>query len=143
MDRKYKQKGYQEEQKEQRPRSKADSGFGSRPSPRIETRFTDIIRCSNCSSAVEVVGSVSFTDQCKKCQADLHSCKNCIFFDPSAHFECKKPIEARVAKKNERNMCMQFQIKVSVEKLQTTPKAPRPKEPPSAARQAFDALFKK
>jgi len=144
MDRKYRQRGYQDEQKEtpkERPKPKAEPGFGQRPSPRIETRFTDVIRCANCSTAIEMMGNIPFTDQCKKCGADLHSCKNCRYFDPGARFECQKPIEARIAKKADRNMCMQFSVKVSVEKQQ--PQQEVKKENVSSGRKAFDDLFKK
>jgi hypothetical protein len=146
MDRKYRQRGYQDDQKDQsreRPKQKPDSGYGPKPSPRIETRFTDAIRCSNCSAAVESIdGSVQFTDQCKKCNADLHSCKNCSYFDPGARFECQKPIETRIAKKADRNMCMQFAMKVSVEKQQPKEYEAK-KETVSSGRKAFDDLFKK
>jgi hypothetical protein len=144
MDRKYRQKGYQDEPKEprERPKQKADPGFGAKPSPRIETRFTDVIRCSNCSAIIETVGNVAFTDQCKKCESDLHSCKNCRYFDPGARFECQKPIEARIPKKGERNMCMQFAVKVSVEKQQPK-EVEMKKEIISSGRKAFEDLFKK
>lgn len=142
MERKYKHKGYQEEQSTPAPTRQKSVGFG--PSSKIETRFVEVVRCSNCSNIIDTLGAISFTDQCNKCKADLHSCKNCAFFDPAARFECKKPIQARIPKKAERNMCMQFQMKVSVEKLQSSLEYHRrPKEAPSAARQAFEALFKK
>jgi hypothetical protein len=146
MDRKYRQRGYQDDQRDQpreRPKQKADQGFGAKPPTRIETRFTDVIRCSNCSAIVETMGgNVAFTDQCKKCNSDLHSCKNCSFFDPGARFECQKPIEARVAKKGDRNMCMQFAMKVSVEKQQPK-EIEGKKEVISSGRKAFEDLFKK
>ena len=144
MDRKYRQRGYQDDQKEapkERPKQKTEPGYGPRQSPRIETRFTDVIRCANCSAVVETLAGVAFTDQCKKCNSDLHSCKNCRFFDPGARFECQKPIEARIAKKADRNMCMQFAVKVSVEKQQ--PQMEVKKETVSSGRKAFDDLFKK
>ena len=146
MDRKYRQRGYQDDQRDQpkeRPRPKADPGFGPKPPTRIETRFTDVIRCSNCSAIVETMGgTVQFTDQCKKCGTDLHSCKNCRYFDPGARFECQKPIETRVVKKADRNMCMQFAVKVSVEKQQPK-EAEGKKETISSGRKAFENLFKK
>ena len=144
MERKYRQKGYQEESKDspkERPKSRQDN-FGPRQSAKIETRFTDVIRCSNCSTIFEVIdGNVAFADQCKKCKSDLHSCKNCRYFDPGARFECQKPVDARIAKKTEKNMCMQFAVKVSVEKQLPAPETKR--ENISSGRKAFDDLFKK
>lgn len=149
MDRKYQQKGYQEDRTEKKespkePRPKQDLGYGSRPSPRIETRFMDVVRCANCSTAVEIEGAVEFTDQCRKCGADLHTCKNCRFFDPGSRFECQKPIEVRISKKFDRNTCVQFALKVSIEKQQPQEQfKPAPKEQVSTGRQAFNDLFKK
>ncbi len=148
MERKYRQKGYQEESTERKEvpkesKAKQDLGFGSRPSPRIETRYTEVTRCSNCSTIVETLDAIAFNDQCKKCGAYLHSCKNCRYFDPGARFECQKPIEARVAKKSDGNMCMQFSMKVSVEKQQPQELKKTVKEQISPGKLAFDALFKK
>lgn len=154
MERKYRQRGYQDNserkdtpvKEKEKEKTKVDPGYGSRPSPRIETRFVDVIRCANCSAVVEAT-TISFTEQCKKCEADLHSCKNCSYFDPGARFECKKPIELRVAKKAERNMCLLFASKVSVEKQQNNeakrPAAAPKEQPVSSGRQAFENLFKK
>ncbi|MEW6731251.1 MAG: hypothetical protein AB1489_07930 [Acidobacteriota bacterium] len=144
MERKYRQKGYQDEAKDQpktKERAKSEPGYGPRPSPRIETRFMEIMRCANCSAAIENIGEITFTDQCKKCGADLHSCKNCRYFDPGARFECQKPIESRIAKKADRNMCMQFTPKIAVEKQQ--PRETKKEANVSSARKAFDDLFKK
>lgn len=145
---KYRQKGYQEENTESKEppkesRAKQELGFGSRPSPRIETRYTEVTRCSNCSTIVETTLNVGFNEQCKKCSADLHSCKNCRYFDPGARFECQKPIEMRVAKKSDGNMCLQFSMKVSVEKQQAQEPKKVTKEQVSPGKMAFDALFKK
>ncbi len=145
MDRKYRQKGYMDNQSEQpkeKEKPKSPSQY-AKPSPRIETRFMAVMRCPNCSALIETMDeSIAFTDQCKKCAADLHSCKNCRYFDPAARFECQKPIEARIAKKNDRNMCLQFAAKVSLEKQQPQQEV-KQKEAPNTARKAFDDLFKK
>ncbi|MBI4854213.1 MAG: hypothetical protein HY819_20640 [Acidobacteria bacterium] len=145
---KYRQKGYQEENTETKEppkesRAKQELGFGSRPSPRIETRYTEVTRCSNCSTIVDTTLSIGFNEQCKKCGNYLHSCKNCRYFDPGARFECQKPIEMRVAKKSEGNMCLQFSMKVSVEKQQAQESKKVVKESISPGKLAFDALFKK
>ncbi len=146
---KYRQKGYQEEITESKEppkesRAKQDVGYGSRPSPRIETRYTELTRCSNCSTIIEAIGNIAFNEQCKKCGTDLHSCKNCRYFDPGSRFECQKPIEMRVAKKFDGNMCLQFTMKVSVEKQQAQDSKKITKEQvASPGKVAFDALFKK
>jgi ribosomal protein S27E len=156
MERKYRQRGYQEDSNAQRKLSKekpkldkSDFNYGSRP-PRIETRFVEVTRCANCSTVAEVVSNSDFTAQCKKCGAELHSCKNCCYFDPAARFECQKPIEQRVVKKSEGNICLLFSSRVSLEKQQNQEQEmrrgngeqSRPQNT-NQAREAFENLFKK
>jgi hypothetical protein len=62
-----------------------------------------------------------------------------MYFDPGARFECMQPVKERIAKKDERNDCLFYEIRVSREKQTSTPVAQKP----SDARQAFENLFKK
>ena len=77
--------------------------------------------------------------QCPKCGFELHSCKQCTYFDTSSRFECTQPIPERIPRKDQRNECTFYSIRVMVEKETSTPKALRPND----ARQAFENLFKK
>ncbi len=77
--------------------------------------------------------------QCPKCGFELHSCKQCTYFDTSSRFECTQPIPERIGRKDQRNECTFYSIRVMVEKETSTPKASRPND----ARQAFENLFKK
>ncbi len=82
---------------------------------------------------------IRITDKCRNCGADLHTCRNCLNFDPSVRNECSKPIQVRVANKNANNFCTLFEPKVLVEKQGSgaaTSKA-------DSHRQAFFDLFKK
>jgi hypothetical protein len=77
--------------------------------------------------------------QCPKCAFELHSCKQCTHFDTSSRFECTQPIPERIPRKDQRNECTFYSIRVMIEKETSTPKALRPND----ARQAFENLFKK
>ena len=70
---------------------------------------------------------------------ELHSCKQCTYFDPSSRFECTQPIPERIPRKDQRNDCTFYSMRVMVEKETSTPAAQRPND----ARQAFENLFKK
>jgi hypothetical protein len=50
-----------------------------------------------------------------------------------------QPVKERVARKDERNECTSYSMRVMVEKETSTPASLRPQD----ARQAFDNLFKK
>lgn len=107
----------------------------------METRFQLTTRCNNCAAELPIDGQISVTDKCRNCGNDLHTCRNCINFDPSARNECIKPIEVRVANKSENNLCTYFESKLLVEKKGVSAAARTRAE--SSRHQAFHDLFKK
>ncbi len=140
--RKYRQRGYQDRSEEKvkidRPASgpaKKDNTFGPRPLQMPARR--QVSRCAQCgtllTSVAEPIG------KCVKCGFDLHSCKQCTYFDPSSRFECSQPITVRIAKKDARNECPLYSMSIRVEKETSTPAVAKPVD----ARQAFENLFKK
>ena len=151
-DRKYRQRGYQDSPgKEKRERPPQGSGrppkqeqMGPR-TPRMVGRVTRA-RCSNCGNVLAPGFDVN--GRCSKCNAELHSCKQCMHFDTSARFECTQAIAEHIAKKDVRNECAFFSFRFTIEK-DTSPvsqkAAPSPEtvSRPSDARQAFENLFKK
>ena len=143
-DRKYRQRGYQDEgrapERERgtlRPKPAAPSGEprGRVREPRAPNMpgFRSIVRCVRCGN--ELMVAVGPTSQCSKCGVDVHTCAQCGWFDTSARFECMQPVPERVTPKDVRNTCTLFDARETVERETTTPKV-------SSARQAFDDLFK-
>jgi predicted RNA-binding Zn-ribbon protein involved in translation (DUF1610 family) len=142
-DRKYRQRGYQDRGDEKRQNSEKSPGkpanrdntFG--PRPLNMPASTAVSRCSQCgvllASVNEPVG------QCPKCGFELHSCKQCSYFEPAERFECNQPITVRIPRKDARNDCALYSTSVRVEKQTSTPVQARPMD----ARQAFENLFKK
>jgi predicted RNA-binding Zn-ribbon protein involved in translation (DUF1610 family) len=150
---KYRQPGYQdrdwesrgkEPRKEEPPRKapperksgppKWDHALGPRPVNLPGTRA--VSRCAQCGTVLDSTVGVG---QCPKCGFELHSCKQCMYFDPGSRFECMQPVKERVAKKDARNECELYEIRVTREKETSTPASQRP----SDARAAFENLFKK
>jgi len=138
---KYRQPGYQDsgdkpEKKgsAERP-ARRDQTFGPRPIQMPGTR--SVSRCSQCGTLLQNLGEP--LGQCPKCGFELHSCKQCTYFDPSSRFECMQPIPERIPRKDARNECTFYSIRVTREKETSTPAAAKP----SDARQAFENLFKK
>lgn len=94
--------------------------------------FRHVVRCSACGQlATEDIG---FNSRCSKCGAELHSCAQCVSFDPGSRFECSQPVPERVSPKNTRNGCTFFSARTTVERETTTPRN-------NDARKAFDDLF--
>lgn len=136
MDRKYKQRGYQNEEKEQQKPRPAQQRSDVR-APKMPA-FREVTRCSLCGTFVNVdVAGVALDAKCPKCHSDLHTCKNCVSFDPGARFQCRKPITERIPKKDLRNECTLFEPRKTIER-ETTAAATESKDP----RSAFDKLFK-
>ena len=138
-DRKYRQRGYQDRGEEPQKRSPVEKHgkndtFGPRPLQMPGTRM--VSRCSQCGSVLQPTDDLNA--RCSKCGFELHACKQCTYFDPSSRFECMKPIPERVARKDQRNQCTFYSMRVSVEKETSTPGA-RVED----ARKAFENLFKK
>ena len=114
------------------PREKGSGG-------RVETKFHMVTRCNNCAAEIQLMDKIQVTEKCNRCNTDLHTCRNCLNFDPSALNECIKPVEVRVVNKSQNNMCPLFAAKVLIEK-QGSGAAPKAED---SHRQAFLDLFKK
>jgi hypothetical protein len=142
-DRKYRQRGYQDRGEEPRkgsgeksgpPPPKNDNTFGPRPVNLPGTHA--VSRCTQCGTVLQ---GMPPSGRCAKCGFELHSCKQCMYFDPGSRFECMQPIPERIAKKDARNECTFYEMRVTREKETSTPASLRPND----ARQAFENLFKK
>ena len=139
-DRKYRQRGYMDNSHEpQRPTPKPQQSQQPRErnegprSPRMMA-FGEAVKCSSCGAKAS--RSIALESSCENCKADLHTCRQCTYFDPSARFECSKPITTKIVNKNARNTCELFVPRTIVER-ETSSGAPKD------ARQAFANLFKK
>lgn len=96
--------------------------------------YGEKIKCAACSAIVP--GNIGFESTCPKCNADLHTCRQCTYFDPGSRFECRKPLTARILNKGGRNQCDLFAARTVIERETSSGK-------PTDARQAFANLFKK
>jgi hypothetical protein len=139
-DRKYRQRGYMDHggQQEQRarPQTKPQAKPQEREGPRSPKMmaFGQKVKCAACGATIQA--NIATDSCCPKCNADLHTCRQCTSFDPGAHFECRKPITERIANKGARNTCELFAARTVVERETSSGK-------PTDARQAFANLFKK
>lgn len=142
-ERKYRHRGYQDSGRAEEPR-----GRSGPPPPRekkegprgrgLGAPTETVFRCNACGEKQSGLDEITPESMCKRCGAALHSCSNCVNFDTSARWECRRwqEIPARVAKKTAANDCPLFTPKVVQEFGQDRDK---PKDDP---RSAFDALFK-
>lgn len=75
--------------------------------------------------------------KCPSCGADVRVCKNCRFYDPSAHWECRETIPDGVREKERANFCDYFKLGENP----ASPSGAADDGSQSKARNAFDALF--
>jgi len=138
---KYRQHGYQDRGKDEerqkhsieKPLKKETFGPRAIQMPGTHT----VSRCAQCGALLPAISEP--VGQCPKCKFELHSCRQCTYFDTSSRFECTQPIPERIARKDEPNRCTFYSIRVRVEKETSTPSSARPMD----ARTAFENLFKK
>jgi hypothetical protein len=148
---KYRQHGYQDRDRQDKDKPRRESGEKSGQPPASAPAKRDysmgpkpvnmpgtraVSRCAQCGTVLQ---SIPPTGLCPKCGFELHSCKQCMYFDPGSRFECMQPVTERIPKKDARNNCTFYEIRVTREKETSTPATLRPND----ARQAFENLFKK
>ena len=143
-DRKYRQRGYQDEPRERGPRQEKRAPEPRAPGRQLQNAAGpktpnlmashEVFRCARCGNRLAV--PVEPDARCSRCGVDVHSCVNCVSFDTSARWECAQPtLTARVSPKDAHNTCALFEPRTTVERQTGT-------AGPPSARQAFDDLFK-
>jgi hypothetical protein len=153
-ERKYRQRGYQDEPKTRGPKGSASP---RPPKERAPGRLLqdpagpktpnlmaahEVFRCARCGNLLEL--TVAADSRCSRCGVALHACVQCVSFDTSARWECTQSaaLQARVAPKDERNTCTLFAPRTTVERQTSTPPSSSASGPTNSAKQAFDDLFK-
>ena len=137
-DRKYRQRGYMDNDRDREPQRPKPQPQQPRDregprSPKMMA-FGEKMKCAACGA--QAPPNITVASSCPNCKADLHTCRQCTYFDPSARFECRKSITARIVNKNANNLCELFVARTVVER-ETSSGAP------TDARAAFAKLFKK
>ena len=96
-ERKYRQRGYQDDprepRREQKPAQKKE--YAPRGQPPIAPRtfnmpgFREVVRCARCGNELMASTAWSAEGSCPRCGAQMHSCAQCAYFDTSAAFDCQ------------------------------------------------------
>lgn len=66
------------------------------------------LKCFKCGTELTYKDRIGLREECSQCREDVHVCKNCQFYDPSAYNECREPSADRVAEKERANHCDYF-----------------------------------
>jgi len=100
----------------------------------MELKLAEIrFKCFQCGGELVFAFQPGRRDECPKCHADVHTCRNCKHYDPKVYNECKEPQADVVQEKTRANFCDFFAPGSGV------PAADRQKDLLTTA----EALFKK
>ena len=64
--------------------------------------------CLNCNTPFN--DTVYRTTVCSCCGKELHTCKNCKFYNPSSHWECLETVDEYISDKDRANFCSFFEL---------------------------------
>ena len=109
--------------------------------------------CHACGAVLRLDGPVGRRTTCPECDADLHACINCRFYDEASAHECREPHADHILDKQQSNACELFQLGDGASRRRKSSRtarnqlaalfgeapAPRDEDP----RDALEALFKK
>jgi len=68
------------------------------------------MQCYRCQSPIELEGKPTRSDTCPQCGAYLRCCRNCRFYEPAAHNQCREPQAELVSDKEMANFCDYFEV---------------------------------
>jgi hypothetical protein len=89
--------------------------------------------CHRCGAEIRLE-RVGVRDVCDRCRAYLHCCRNCEFYEPGLHNDCREPNTEIVADREAGNFCDAFRLLA----------APRTSVArPGKARAELEKLFRK
>jgi hypothetical protein len=89
--------------------------------------------CHHCKAEIVFDVKMQRADVCPHCAADLHCCKNCEYWEPSAHNQCREHVTEYISDRERANHCTSF-----------TFRSGQPEDPSSriaASKAKLDALF--
>jgi hypothetical protein len=88
--------------------------------------------CHRCGREIGAVERVGRRDTCLGCGSDLHCCRNCTFYDPAFHNQCRETQAERQVDKEQGNFCEYFSV---------ADRSAKSAAQPESARAALDRLF--
>ena len=146
-ERKYRQHGYQDSDRDRTRQPERDRRPAPTPGAPAATRrlssegarnpnlmgYHEVVKCATCAAPVDP--AILSRSTCAKCGQALHACVQCAH----ATFECMQKIPARISPKDAANDCTLFAVRASWERETRSTVAPSQE---SSAKKAFDDLFK-
>lgn len=84
--------------------------------------------CWKCGKNIETSENIFRNSTCGYCGTDLHSCKNCKFYEPGRHYDCNETVEEIIVDKERSNFCDYFKAKNTFSKTNNSDSAAKAKD---------------
>lgn len=91
--------------------------------------------CWKCGKNIEEGTQIFRNSEYPECKSDLHSCRNCKFYESGAHYDCKESVDFPVNDKERANFCDYFSVRFDFSSNA------KKNDKIDAARNAFNNLF--
>ena len=66
--------------------------------------------CFKCGHVLPARELIFRATTCEECTSDVRVCRNCGFYEPGAHWDCRETVPEAVREKDRANFCEYFQI---------------------------------
>lgn len=74
--------------------------------------MTSSLVCWKCGASIEEWPlPLSRLAECKACHAELHVCRQCLYYDTGKASQCREPVAEDVREKTRANFCGYFQLR--------------------------------
>jgi hypothetical protein len=94
-----------------------------------------VLVCWRCGASLEGQSlPLARLAECQTCHADLHVCRQCVFYEPGVANGCREPVADEVQDKQRANFCGYFQPRPDAF-------TGRSEEPAREARRQLESLF--
>jgi hypothetical protein len=92
--------------------------------------------CYNCGHKFDRDFVVTRSAECPSCNRPIRCCKNCVFYEPGAHWDCRETIPDPVFEKERANFCDYFRFGAQAHSTSESGESRA-----QQARNDFDSLF--
>jgi len=147
MSRKYRHRGYQDSDQDDRERSKPPPRKPLTTEERIQKKSLRhaidrdaraVLRCHNCGRNVQGLDEIVSESRCPHCRTELHCCRACAEFNVAAPRQCSAEITKAVDNKISANQCASYRPNLVLDVTGRRTKTGTAADPKAA----FDNLFK-
>jgi len=66
--------------------------------------------CYKCGAPFPPDMVITRSAECPQCNAPVRCCRNCVFYEPGAHWDCRETIPEPVTDKERSNFCDYFRL---------------------------------